>query len=67
MYLLTTQHRAWNDGWSTRWNPALFAEHGYIVVAVNPTGSTGYGQEFVDAIQGNPHSLALMHLLTFNR
>ncbi|KAF8543507.1 Alpha/Beta hydrolase protein [Trichophaea hybrida] len=43
---------AWNDGWSTRWNPTLFAEHGYIVVAVNPTGSTGYGQKFVNAIKG---------------
>lgn len=35
----------------TRWNPALYAEQGYFVVAVNPTGSTGYGQEFTDAIQ----------------
>lgn len=43
---------AWTDSWSTRWNPAVFAEHGYIVVAVNPTGSTGYGQKFVDGIQG---------------
>jgi len=43
---------AWTDSWSTRWNPAIFAEQGYVVVAVNPTGSTGYGQKFVDAIQG---------------
>ncbi|KAF2707778.1 dipeptidyl-peptidase-like protein V precursor [Pleomassaria siparia CBS 279.74] len=43
---------AWEDNWSTRWNPAVFAEQGYIVVAPNPTGSTGYGQDFVDAIQG---------------
>lgn len=43
---------SWGNSWSTRWNPAIFAEHGYVVVAVNPTGSTGYGQEFVDAIQG---------------
>ncbi|KAH0610923.1 uncharacterized protein H6S33_011350 [Morchella sextelata] len=43
---------AWTDSWSTRWNPAVFAEHGYVVVAVNPTGSTGYGQKFVDGIQG---------------
>lgn len=42
---------AWEDGWSTRWNPALFAAQGYIVVAVNPTGSTGYGQEFCDKIK----------------
>ncbi|KAI0022161.1 prolyl oligopeptidase [Xylariomycetidae sp. FL0641] len=41
---------AWTDGWSTRWNPAVLAEQGYVVVAPNPTGSTGYGQAFVDAI-----------------
>ena len=44
---------AWNDSWSTRWNPAVFAEQGYIVVAPNPTGSTGYGQAFCDAIRNN--------------
>lgn len=44
---------AWNDQWSTRWNSALFAEQGYIVVAPNPTGSTGYGQAFTDAIKKN--------------
>ncbi|KAF2164452.1 hypothetical protein M409DRAFT_67949 [Zasmidium cellare ATCC 36951] len=44
---------AWNDSWSTRWNPAIFAEQGYIVVAPNPTGSTGYGQAFTDAIRNN--------------
>lgn len=42
---------AWTDSWSTRWNPALFASQGYFVIALNPTGSTGYGQDFVDAIQ----------------
>jgi dipeptidyl aminopeptidase/acylaminoacyl peptidase len=46
---------AWEDSWSTRWNPAVFANHGdgWIVAAINPTGSTGYGQEFTDAIAGN--------------
>lgn len=42
---------SWADSWSTRWNPAVFAEQGYIVVAPNPTGSTGYGQAFTDAIR----------------
>ncbi|WRT66611.1 uncharacterized protein IL334_003570 [Kwoniella shivajii] len=44
---------AWEDSWSTRWNPAVFASQGYFVVAINPTGSTGYGQVFTDAIQGD--------------
>jgi len=46
---------AWEDSWSTRWNPAVFANagEGWIVAAINPTGSTGYGQKFTDAIKGN--------------
>jgi dipeptidyl aminopeptidase/acylaminoacyl peptidase len=43
---------AWNDSWSTRWNPAIFAEQGYVVVCPNPTGSTGYGMALEDGIQG---------------
>ncbi|KAF1986228.1 dipeptidyl-peptidase-like protein V precursor [Aulographum hederae CBS 113979] len=43
---------AWGDSWSTRWNPAVFSEQGYIAIMPNPTGSTGYGQEFCDAIGG---------------
>ncbi|KAE8151053.1 Alpha/Beta hydrolase protein [Aspergillus avenaceus] len=43
---------AWNDQWSTRWNPAVFAEEGYVVITPNPTGSTGYGQALTDAIRG---------------
>lgn len=30
----------------------MFASQGYVVVCPNPTGSTGYGQKFVDDIQG---------------
>ena len=41
---------SWQDSWSTRWNPAVYAEQGYIVITPNPTGSTGYGQDFTDAI-----------------
>ncbi len=35
-----------------RWNPQLFAAPGYVVVMINPRGSTGYGQAFTDAIRG---------------
>ncbi|KAI1079110.1 prolyl oligopeptidase [Whalleya microplaca] len=44
---------AWNDQWSTRWNPAVWAEQGYIVVAPNITGSTGYGLGYAGAIRDN--------------
>ena len=40
----------WPDSWSYRWNPNMFAAPGYVVVAVNPRGSTGYGQKFTDEI-----------------
>ncbi|KDR82578.1 hypothetical protein GALMADRAFT_237969 [Galerina marginata CBS 339.88] len=41
---------AWEDQWSTRWNPNIFAQQGYFVLMINPTGSTTFGQEFTDAI-----------------
>lgn len=44
---------AWNDSWSYRWNPQLFAAAGYVVFMPNPRGSTGYGQKFVDEISGD--------------
>jgi dipeptidyl aminopeptidase/acylaminoacyl peptidase len=44
---------AWGDDWSYRWNPELFAANGYVVVMINFHGSTGYGQKFVDAINGD--------------
>jgi len=40
----------WGDGWSYRWNPALWAARGWVVVAPNPRGSFGFGQKFVDEI-----------------
>ncbi|HKM48152.1 MAG TPA: S9 family peptidase, partial [Terriglobales bacterium] len=44
---------AWGDDWSYRWNPELFAANGYVVVMINFHGSTGYGQKFVDSINGD--------------
>ncbi|KAJ7485987.1 Alpha/Beta hydrolase protein [Mycena galericulata] len=41
---------AWEDQWSTRWNPNVFAQQGYFTVLINPTGSTTFGQEFTDGI-----------------
>ncbi|MGE5346660.1 MAG: prolyl oligopeptidase family serine peptidase, partial [Acidithiobacillales bacterium] len=44
---------AWEDGWSYRWCPTLWAAQGWIVVLPNPRGSTGFGQSFVDEISGD--------------
>ncbi len=40
-------------GWSYRWNPPLWAAQGYVVIAPNPRGSTGFGQQFTDDIRGD--------------
>ncbi len=41
---------AWGDVFHWRWNYQMFAAPGYVVVAINPRGSTGYGQKFTDEI-----------------
>ncbi len=43
----------WGDSWSYRWNAELFAANGYVVVMINPRGSTGYGQAVVDGVNGD--------------
>ena len=44
---------SWKNLWTTSWNPMVFAEAGYIVVLPNITGSTGYGELFVEGINGD--------------
>lgn len=44
---------AWEDAWSARWNPSLWAAQGWVVAAPNPRGSFGFGQKFVDDISGD--------------
>jgi len=44
---------AWGDDWSYRWNAELFAANGYVVVMINPRGSTGYGQAIVEGVSGD--------------
>jgi dipeptidyl aminopeptidase/acylaminoacyl peptidase len=43
----------WGESWSYRWNAQVFAGAGFIVVLPNPHGSTGYGQNFTDAVNGD--------------
>lgn len=40
----------WNDGWSVRWNPATFAAAGFVVVTLDPSGSTGFGQAMTNRV-----------------
>ena len=45
-------HGAWSDGWSHRWNAALFASRGFAIALVNFHGSSGAGQQFCESIVG---------------
>jgi dipeptidyl aminopeptidase/acylaminoacyl peptidase len=54
---------AWGDAWSYRWNAELMAANGYVVVMVNPRGSTGYGQAFVDGVNGDWGGKAYVDLM----
>ncbi len=42
-----------DDHWHYRWNPEIYAAHGYAVATIDFHGSTGYGQDFTDAINGD--------------
>jgi len=54
---------AWEDEWGMRWNEAAFAARGYVVLAVNPRGSTGYGRAFEEQISGDWGGLAYDDLM----
>jgi dipeptidyl aminopeptidase/acylaminoacyl peptidase len=57
---------SFGDHFHYRWNPEVFAGHGFGVVMVDFHGSTGYGQAFTDAIAndwgGAPYDDLMMGL-----
>jgi dipeptidyl aminopeptidase/acylaminoacyl peptidase len=44
----------WTDQFVIRWNYHLLGAPGYVVLLTDYTGSTGYGEAFAQAIQGDP-------------
>ncbi len=42
-----------NNSFHYRWNPQIYAGAGYAALLVDFHGSTGYGQDFTDAIAGD--------------
>ncbi|TAJ23449.1 MAG: S9 family peptidase [Planctomycetota bacterium] len=44
---------SFGDHFHYRWNPQAYAGAGYVAVMVDFHGSTGYGQAFTDAINGD--------------
>jgi dipeptidyl aminopeptidase/acylaminoacyl peptidase len=47
-------HLMSRDEFSVRWNAHLLAAPGYVVLMTNYTGSTGFGEDFSQAIEGDP-------------
>ena len=47
-------HSMFKDEFSVRWNYHLHAAPGYVVLMTNYAGSTGFGEAFSQAIQGDP-------------
>ncbi|MBN2070093.1 MAG: S9 family peptidase [Candidatus Krumholzibacteriota bacterium] len=45
-------HGTFGDVFHPRWNTQVFAAPGYVTAMVNFHGSSGFGQEFTDAITG---------------
>ncbi len=43
---------AYLDQFHFRWNAQIYAALGYVVIMVNPRGSTGFGQEFIEGNNG---------------
>jgi dipeptidyl aminopeptidase/acylaminoacyl peptidase len=44
----------WTDNISLRWNYHLLAKPGYVMLMTNYSGSTGFGEQFAQNIQGDP-------------
>ena len=47
-------HGQFKDEFIFRWNYHLLAQPGYVVLMPNYSGSTGFGEEFAQAIQDDP-------------
>ena len=47
-------HNMWRDAITLRWNYHLLAKPGYVMLLTNYTGSTGFGEQFAQNIQGDP-------------
>lgn len=44
----------WRDQITLRWNYHLLAAPGYVILLTNYTGSTGFGEQFAQWIEGDP-------------
>lgn len=51
------------DQFHFRWNAQIYAAQGYVVIMVNPRGSTGFGQDFIEGNNGNWGDLCYVDLM----
>ena len=56
-----------SQGWSYRWNYALMAHQGYVVVLPNRRGTTAFGQEWCEQISGDYIGLNMQDYLSAAR
>ena len=54
----------WGNGWSTRWNPQVWAAQGYLVAMPNPRGTSGRGRAFQEQVSRDWGGLAYRDLMT---
>ncbi len=54
---------ALGQGWSYRWNYQIMAANGYIVVAPNRRGNSGFGSEWTEQISGDYGGLNMQDYL----
>lgn len=47
-------HSMSRDSWGLRWNYFMLSRPGYVVLTTNYSGSTGFGENFAQSIQGDP-------------
>ena len=55
---------SWESSWSYRWNPQVWAHRGYVVVMINPHGSSGMGIKFQDAVRDDWGGVPYKDLMT---
>lgn len=44
---------AWHNSFGFGWSSMIYASQGYFTVTINPEGSWGFGQDFVDAVRND--------------
>ena len=55
---------SWTSGWSYSWNPSMYAQQGYVVVMINPHGSTGVNSDFQNAVRNDWGGVPYQDIIT---